>query len=83
MQHNITIFEIIKNFFSKLINRLQIILAVYYTTTTPLMRARFCFDQIMTRADLGLADAFIDGDISFKDENEGLQNLFLVRLIRV
>ena len=27
----------------------------------------------MTRADLGLADAFIDGDISFKDENEGLQ----------
>ncbi|KAK7856575.1 tuberculostearic acid methyltransferase ufaa1 [Quercus suber] len=32
----------------------------------------------MTRADLGLADAFIDGDISFKDENEGLQNLFLI-----
>ncbi|KAK7860055.1 hypothetical protein CFP56_000332, partial [Quercus suber] len=34
--------------------------------------------KIMTRADLGLADAFIDGDISFKDENEGLQNLFLI-----
>lgn len=36
----------------------------------------------MTRADLGLADAYIDGDISFTDENEGLLNLFLVRLIR-
>ncbi|XP_050239270.1 uncharacterized protein LOC126688572 isoform X3 [Quercus robur] len=34
--------------------------------------------KIMTRADLGLADAFIDGDISFKDEDEGLQNLFLI-----
>ena len=37
----------------------------------------------MTRADLGLADAYIDGDISFTDENEGLLNLFLVRLIKV
>ncbi|XP_065633553.1 uncharacterized protein LOC112038565 isoform X2 [Quercus suber] len=26
--------------------------------------------KIMTRADLGLADAYIDGDISFTDENE-------------
>ena len=43
----------------------------------------YCFDQIMTRADLGLADAYIDGDISFEDENEGLLNLFLVRLIWV
>ncbi|KAL4643626.1 hypothetical protein ACB092_02G106100 [Castanea dentata] len=33
--------------------------------------------NIMTRADLGLADAYIDGDISFNDENEGLLNLFL------
>ncbi|KAK4585979.1 hypothetical protein RGQ29_023248 [Quercus rubra] len=32
----------------------------------------------MTRADLGLADAYIDGDISFTDENEGLLNLFLI-----
>ena len=60
---------------------MQIILAVYYTTTTPLMRARLFWSDY--GADLGLADAFIDGDISFKDENEGLQNLFLVRLIRV
>ena len=35
----------------------------------------------MTNADLGLADAYIDGDISFNDNNEGLLNLFLVRLI--
>ncbi|XP_030974310.1 uncharacterized protein LOC115994346 isoform X2 [Quercus lobata] len=34
--------------------------------------------KIMTRADLGLADAYIDGDISFADENEGLLNLFLL-----
>lgn len=33
----------------------------------------------MTRADLGLADAYIDGDISFADKNEGLLNLFMVR----
>ena len=35
----------------------------------------------MTRADLGLADAYIDGDISFTDKNEGLLNLFMVSLI--
>ncbi|XP_065633548.1 uncharacterized protein LOC112038565 isoform X1 [Quercus suber] len=34
--------------------------------------------KIMTRADLGLADAYIDGDISFTDENEGLIDLFLI-----
>ncbi|KAK7856578.1 tuberculostearic acid methyltransferase ufaa1 [Quercus suber] len=34
--------------------------------------------KIMTRADLGLADAYIDGDISFADKNEGLLNLFLL-----
>nr|XP_023888281.1 uncharacterized protein LOC112000391 [Quercus suber] len=32
----------------------------------------------MTNADLGLADAYIDGDISFNDNNEGLLNLFLI-----
>ncbi|KAK7856523.1 hypothetical protein CFP56_022628 [Quercus suber] len=37
--------------------------------------------KVMTNADLGLADAYIDGDISFNDNNEGLLNLFLVRLI--
>ncbi|KAK7850921.1 tuberculostearic acid methyltransferase ufaa1, partial [Quercus suber] len=33
--------------------------------------------KVMTNADLGLADAYIDGDISFNDNNEGLLNLFL------
>ncbi|KAG6668566.1 hypothetical protein CIPAW_01G179700 [Carya illinoinensis] len=33
--------------------------------------------KVMTRADLGLADAYIDGDISFTDKNEGLLNLFM------
>jgi hypothetical protein len=37
------------------------------------------FDQVMTRADLGLADAYIDGDFSFTDKNDGLLNLFMVR----
>ncbi|XP_075653327.1 uncharacterized protein LOC142623758 [Castanea sativa] len=34
--------------------------------------------KVMTNADLGLADAYIDGDISFNDNNEGLLNLFLI-----
>jgi cyclopropane-fatty-acyl-phospholipid synthase len=33
----------------------------------------------MTRADLGLADAYINGDFSFVDKKEGLLNLFMVR----
>ncbi|KAM3756153.1 hypothetical protein ACB098_02G091000 [Castanea mollissima] len=39
--------------------------------------------KIMTRADLGLADAYIDGDISFNDENEGLLNLFLILIASI
>nr|CAD1840897.1 unnamed protein product [Ananas comosus var. bracteatus] len=34
--------------------------------------------KIATEADLGLADAYINGYFSFVDEQEGLQNLFLV-----
>ena len=33
----------------------------------------------MTEADLGLADAFIHGDFTFEDKEQGLLNLFLVR----
>jgi hypothetical protein len=36
-------------------------------------------DQVMTRADLGLASAYIDGDFSFSDKNDDLLNLFMVR----
>ena len=32
----------------------------------------------MTQADLGLADAYINGDFSFVDKDEGLLNLFMV-----
>lgn len=32
----------------------------------------------MTQADLGLADAYINGDFSFVDKDEGLLDLFLV-----
>ena len=35
--------------------------------------------QVMTEADLGLADSYINGDFSFVDKDEGLLNLFLVR----
>ena len=38
------------------------------------------FWQIMTRADLGLADAYINGDFSFVDKDEGLLNFFLVSI---
>lgn len=38
--------------------------------------------QVMTQADLGLADAYINGDFSFVDKDEGLLNLFMVRLSR-
>ncbi|XP_021290574.1 uncharacterized protein LOC110421323 [Herrania umbratica] len=34
--------------------------------------------KIMTEADLGLADAFINGDFYFVDEEKGLLNLFLI-----
>ncbi|GAV89235.1 LOW QUALITY PROTEIN: CMAS domain-containing protein, partial [Cephalotus follicularis] len=34
--------------------------------------------KVMTRADLGLADAYISGDFSFVDKNEGLLMLFMI-----
>lgn len=37
--------------------------------------------QIATEADLGLADAYINGDFSFVDKKEGLLNMFMVILM--
>ncbi|KAJ6719376.1 ARSENITE METHYLTRANSFERASE [Salix purpurea] len=34
--------------------------------------------KVMTRADMGLADAYIDGDFSFADKDQGLLDLFMV-----
>ncbi|XVF28550.1 hypothetical protein REPUB_Repub15cG0039400 [Reevesia pubescens] len=34
--------------------------------------------KIMTEADLGLADAYIHGDFTFEDKEQGLLNLFLI-----
>ncbi|XP_050387609.1 uncharacterized protein LOC126803920 isoform X2 [Argentina anserina] len=34
--------------------------------------------KVMTRADLGLADAYIDGDFSLADKEKGLENLFTI-----
>ncbi|KAE9455510.1 hypothetical protein C3L33_12589, partial [Rhododendron williamsianum] len=34
--------------------------------------------KVATQADLGLADAYINGDFSLVDTNEGLQNLFMI-----
>lgn len=34
--------------------------------------------KITTQADLGLADAYINGDFSFVDEEDGLLNLFMI-----
>ncbi|CAO2832203.1 unnamed protein product [Amaranthus hypochondriacus] len=34
--------------------------------------------KVTTEADLGLADAYINGDFSFVDKNEGLLNLFMI-----
>ncbi|WMV26060.1 hypothetical protein MTR67_019445 [Solanum verrucosum] len=34
--------------------------------------------KVATQADLGLADAFIHGNFSFVDKNEGLLNLFMI-----
>ncbi|KAK4405923.1 Protoporphyrinogen oxidase 2 [Sesamum angolense] len=36
--------------------------------------------KVATEADLGFADAYINGDFSFVDKNEGLLNLFLARI---
>ncbi|KAL3642073.1 hypothetical protein CASFOL_012888 [Castilleja foliolosa] len=37
--------------------------------------------KIATEADLGLADAYINGDFSFVDKNEGLLNLFMIFIL--
>ncbi|CAN0904824.1 Tuberculostearic acid methyltransferase UfaA1 [Linum grandiflorum] len=37
--------------------------------------------KIMTQADLGLADAYINGDFSFVDKDEGLLNFFMVLIL--
>ncbi|PPR91995.1 hypothetical protein GOBAR_AA28693 [Gossypium barbadense] len=34
--------------------------------------------QVMTEADLGLADSYINGDFSFVDKNDGLLNLVMI-----
>ncbi|XP_047309455.1 uncharacterized protein LOC124912860 [Impatiens glandulifera] len=34
--------------------------------------------KVATQADLGLADAYINGDFSLVDKDEGLQNLFMI-----
>ncbi|KAJ4835349.1 hypothetical protein Tsubulata_021574, partial [Turnera subulata] len=34
--------------------------------------------KLMTRADVGILDAYIDGDFSFEDEDEGLLNLVML-----
>lgn len=34
--------------------------------------------KVATEADLGLADAYINGEISFVDKNDGLLNLFMI-----
>ncbi|KAG6732459.1 hypothetical protein I3842_01G179300 [Carya illinoinensis] len=34
--------------------------------------------KVMTRADLGLADAYIDGDFSFTDKKDGILNLIMI-----
>ncbi|KAK4427844.1 putative fatty acid methyltransferase [Sesamum alatum] len=34
--------------------------------------------KVATKGDLGFADAYIDGDFSFVDKNEGLLNFFLI-----
>ncbi|KAL9140303.1 hypothetical protein ABFS82_14G027600 [Erythranthe guttata] len=34
--------------------------------------------KVATEADLGLADAYINGDFSFVDKNEGMLNLFMI-----
>lgn len=39
------------------------------------------FSQIMMEADLGLADAYINGHFSFLDKDRGLLNLILVSFI--
>lgn len=37
-------------------------------------------EQIATRQDLGLADAYVDGDFDFADKKNGLLNFLLVRM---
>jgi cyclopropane-fatty-acyl-phospholipid synthase len=45
-----------------------------------LLLAALPFCQVATEADLGLADAYINGYFSFADQREGLLNLLLVKL---
>jgi len=40
----------------------------------------YIFLQLAAESDMGLANAFINGDISVIDKNEGLMNFFMVKL---
>jgi len=44
-----------------------------------LLLATLLFLQVATEADLGFADAYINGYFSFADHREGLLNLLLVK----
>ncbi|XP_062075833.1 uncharacterized protein LOC133779954 [Humulus lupulus] len=48
-----------------------------YKTTIKVHSPQFYW-KVATRADLGLADAYIDGDFTFVDKDEGLLNFFLI-----
>ncbi|CAH2052924.1 unnamed protein product [Thlaspi arvense] len=37
--------------------------------------------KVMTQADIGLADAYISGDFSFEDKDEGLLNLIMILIV--
>lgn len=51
----------------------------YFSYDLPVMFHFYIPSQVAAEADLGLADAYINGDFSFVDKNEGLLNLFMVR----
>ncbi|KAK8637489.1 hypothetical protein V6N13_064908 [Hibiscus sabdariffa] len=52
---------------------------IMHTLLSPLLISVVrVFHQIMKEADLGLADAYINGDFSFLDKDKGLLNLFLI-----
>jgi cyclopropane-fatty-acyl-phospholipid synthase len=44
-----------------------------------LLLATLLFCQVATEADLGFADAYINGYFSFADHREGLLNFLLVK----
>lgn len=60
--------------------KMSVKFSLFFSNIKPKFKQYLC--QLATQEDLGLADAYINGDISFVDESEGLLNLLIVSKVQ-